>query len=275
MDFKVMTFNILFGGGDTLRFQQVLETIAKTTPDFLILQECLDWQENNRLEQVAEILAVKPTKEFAYLALARPRGSGSRYNIALFSRFPMIETTTYNDDAFLGHCIVRTSIDWLGSKINIFATHFDSHNENLRFVEARYLRSLIDKKDFEQGYYLLAGDLNSLSTKDPYPTNLAELLEKSQTSKYHLPPRFDVISELESFGWIDTLYYKQVIQPNWVTAIRSRGDIRIDYRTDYIFASAKLAQKLNRVKIIDCGNASDHFPVLGTFEKEKASNNTR
>lgn len=265
MSFKVMTFNILFGGGDTLRFQQVLDTIAKTAPDFLILQECLDWQENNRLQQVAEILGLNPTKEFAYLALSRPRGSGSRYNVALFSRFPMIETTTYNDAAFLGHCIAHTSIDYLDSKINIFATHFDSHNENLRFVEARYLRSLINKIDFEQGYYLLAGDLNSLSTKDPYPTNLAELLEKSQTSKYHLPPRFDVIDELESFGWVDTLYYKQDIQPNWVTAIRSRGGVKIDYRTDYIFTSAKLAEELNKVEIIDCGNASDHFPVLANF----------
>lgn len=275
MSFKLMTFNILFGGGDTSRFQQVLEIIAKAAPDFLILQECLDWQENNRLEQAAEILGLNPTKEFAYLALARPRGSGSRYNVALFSRFPMIETIVYNDAAFLGHCIAKTSIDWLGSKINIFATHFDSHNENLRFVEARYLRSLIDKKDFEQGYYLLAGDLNSLSTKDPYPINLAELLEKSQTIKYHLPPRFDVISELESFGWIDTLYYKQSSQPNWVTAVRSRGGIKIDYRTDYIFTSAKLAEKLKTVEIIDCKDVSDHFPVLATFKKEIASSKTR
>jgi exodeoxyribonuclease-3 len=265
MSLKVMTFNILFGGGDNDRFTKILNIITITKPDILILQECLGWEDSNRLEQVATVMQIPFMKNFAFLGQARPRGSGKRYNVAIFSHLSMQETVVYNDANFLGHCIIKTSVSFAGEEITIFATHFDSHNENLRFVEARYLRSLINKIDFQQRLFLLAGDLNSLSTKDPYPSNFTGLLKQSNTLKYNIPPRFDVIEELESFGWIDTLYYKKQLQPSWITAPRDRGGVKINYRTDYIFTSTKLAEHLQSVEIIDCGEASDHFPVIANF----------
>lgn len=263
MHFKVMTFNILFGGGEDERFNKVLSVIAKAKPDMLILQECLWLEDYKRLEQVATVMQIPFMKNFAYLGQARPRGSGNCYNVAILSRLSMQETIVYNDSNFLGHCIIKTVVCLGGQEITVFGTHFDSHNENLRFVEARYLRSLINKRDFDERFYLLAGDLNSLSKKDPYPDNFSELLKQSNTKKYGIPPRFDVIDELESFGWIDALYYKP--QPNWITAPRDRGGVKINYRTDYIFTSPKLAEKLENIEIIDCGEASDHFPVIATF----------
>lgn len=260
---KLATFNILFGGGDQERFEQVLATINKISPDILILQECLDWENGERLRQVCKSMNAK----FSYLGVARPRGSGKRYNVALCTTLAeeeILDIKTHKNTAFLGHAIVELT---LKNDLKIFATHFDSHNENLRFVEARYLRSLIDKNDFDKGNYILAGDLNALSKRDPYPDNFNELLKESATQKYSIPPRFEVIEDIESFGWIDTLYYLDYLgkEHSWITAPRVRGGVKIDYRTDYIFASPQLAKALKKVEIIDCGEASDHFPVIATF----------
>lgn len=259
--FKVATFNILFGGGDEERFEKILITVKKISPNLLILQECLNWEDGHRLSQVSSAI----NANFAYLSQSRPRGSGRRFNIAVFSTSPkkeILDIKTHNNSAFIGHSIVELTF---ANKLKVFATHFDSHNENLRFVEARYLRSLINKEDFDNGNYLLAGDLNSLSLKDPYPNNFAELIEQSKTTKYHNPPRFEVITEIESFGWVDSLYYLPKENRSWITAPRDRGGVKIDYRTDYIFVSPKLAEKLQDVEIIECPEASDHFPIIASF----------
>jgi exodeoxyribonuclease-3 len=64
---------------------------------------------------------------------------------------------------------------------------------------------------------------------------------------------------------VDVLYYQKIKERKWVTAPRNRGGVKIDYRTDYIFTSPKLAEKLDRVEIIECYEASDHFPVIASF----------
>lgn len=263
MSLKITTFNILFGGGEQERFKQILTLIDRIRPNILILQECLYWEDNKRLRQVAEVM----NANFSYLGLARPRGSGNCYNLALcttLEKEEILDIKTHNNAAFLGHAIIELT---LKSGLKVFATHFDSHNENLRFVEARYLRSLIDKNDFDKGNYILAGDLNSLSKRDPYPNNFSELLKMVSSQKYGIPPRFEVIEEIESFGWVDTLYYLDFLgkERDWITAPRIRGGVKIDYRTDYIFVSPKLAKTLEKVEITNCGDASDHFPVTAIF----------
>jgi exodeoxyribonuclease-3 len=50
-----------------------------------------------------------------------------------------------------------------------------------------------------------------------------------------------------------------------VTARRDRGGVLIGYRTDYLFASPRLAEVLSTVEVVDTGEASDHAAVLATF----------
>jgi exodeoxyribonuclease-3 len=262
---KIMTFNILAGGGDESRFGGILEIIRHTQPDVLVMQECLGWEDGERLKLVAHVMDIPAKPTGSYLGIARPRVSGRRYHVAVASRFPMQNVVTYNSPFFLGHCIVKFEISVKQQTITLFGTHFDARSENLRFVEARYLRSLIDVEAFNAGYYVLMGDLNSLSKRDPYPANLEELLLKSWTTKYHFPPRFEVLEELESFGWIDTLHHHNDQQRKWVTAIRNRGGVRIDYRTDYMFASPEMAEMLVKTDILEAEGVSDHNPVIAIF----------
>lgn len=260
MALKVMTLNVLFGGQD--RFEALLALLARESPDLLVLQECLGWDDGERLRQVAAALGPEGTLH-AHLGSARPRGSGNCYHVAVLSRLPLRTLRVHNDPHFIGHALVQCELD-AGGPLTLFGTHYDAHHENLRFVEARYLRSLLNPAAFREGLYLLAGDLNSLSRKDPYPVDLADKVRQAGVDKYGHPPRFDVIDDLESFGWVDTLRLRPG-SPAWVTARRDRGGITIDYRTDYIFASPRMAERLLHTEVVDVGGATDHNAMVATF----------
>jgi exodeoxyribonuclease-3 len=256
---RVMTFNILQGGQD--RLPLIFEIIKKADADIVILQECVGWGDQ-QLSSLATTMGV--SLAHVVLAQARPRPSEKRFHVAVASRLPLTMRRVHADQAYLGHCIAECSVPYQHKPLTIFGAHFDSHHENLRFVEARYLRAQIPREEFLSGYYLLGGDLNSLSKRDPYPQDFAEKVKQAGVEKYGQPPRFEVIQEIEDFGWVDTLWSKKTPE-NWVTAPRDRGGVHIDYRTDYLFASPKLAENLVSTEIIDTTNASDHHAVVANF----------
>ena len=253
-----MTWNILLGGED--RFERILDLVTRTAPDLLVLQEALGWEDRVRLGRIASALGVPDGPRHALLGEARPRGSGKQYHVAVVSRQPIQSVRLHNDPAFIGHCLAEVEF----GRLTLFAAHFDAHHENLRFVEARYLRSRIDPDRFAAGRVLLAGDLNSLSRRDPYPPDLAALLAAAGTDKYGHPPRFEVIEELEAAGWIDLLHARGA-PPQWITARRDRGGVHVDYRTDYLFGSPLLAAALTSISILPGDDASDHDAVVATF----------
>ncbi len=263
MTLKVMTFNVLFGGQD--RFDAILALLARVRPDVLVLQECLWWETGDRLSQVAAALGVPADASHVHLGTSRPRGSGRRYHVAVASHRPLRAIQIHNDPRQIGHCLVQCQFDF-GEPITLFGTHYDAHNEDARLIEARYLCALLDPITFREGLYLLAGDLNSLSRKDPYPPDLADLLLAAGTDKYGHPPRFSVLDTLESFGWIDTLYYRQP-PAQWVTARRQNNGVVIDYRTDYILASPRMAERLISAEVVDVAEASDHQAMVATFRE--------
>jgi exodeoxyribonuclease-3 len=262
---KVMTFNILFGGEE--RFARILALIAHEQPDLLVLQECLGWEDGERLERVAQALGLPRDEAHIRLGTARPRGSGRRYHVGLASRRPLRTLRVHNDPSQVAHCLVQCELE-SGGPLTVFGTHYDAHAEEPRLREAKYLNGLLAPTDFHEGLYLLAGDLNSLSRRDPYPSNLAAQVRAAGTDKYGHPPRFSVIEELEAFGWVDTLYHRQDAPP-WVTAHRERGGISIDYRTDYIFASPRMAARLLHAHVVDVGTASDHHAVVALFDEAR------
>ena len=253
-----MTWNILLGG--ETRFESIVEQAVAAKPDLLLLQECLGWDDRARLSRLAEALGLPDDPRHAALGLARPRGSGKRYHLAVLSRRPLDSLRSHADPHFIGHALVEARI----GDLQVFAAHFDSHHENLRFVEARFLRSLLDPARFAAAPFLLAGDLNALSRRDPYPADLAARLAAAGTDKYGLPPRFEVVDEIEAMGWIDLLH-AQGPPPRWITARRERGGVRIDYRTDYLFASPSLAARRTSMEILDVRGASDHDAVVADF----------
>jgi exodeoxyribonuclease III len=262
---KVMTLNTRMGG--EARMPLLLALIARENPDVLVLQECLGWEDGERLGQVSAALNLPATEAHVLLGFARPRPSGNRYHVAVVSRPPVRSARAHNDAHFIGHCLLECVLETDFGPLTLFAAHFDSHHENLRFVEARYLRSRIEPVAFASGAFLLAGDLNALSRADSYPEDLAERVRRAGVDKYGHPPRFDVIDDLEGFGWVDALRRKPA-SPQWVTARRERNGEHLEFRTDYLFASPRLAERLLGTDVVDVGAASDHHALCATFHEE-------
>lgn len=267
MAWTACTWNVLFGGED--RFDAILALLSRVRPDVLVLQECLEWDVGDRLKSVAEALGVPYVAAHAVLGLARPRGSGRRFHVALVSRFPIEATTTHADPARVGHAIVeaRIAAPGAGGPFVVLGTHFDSHGEDERLRDARTLIELAPRARIENERVLVAGDLNALSRHDPYPKNLEQLLRSAGTEKYGFPPRFEVMPLLEENGLIDLLHAdgRSPKGNDWVTAVRDRGGVRIDYRTDYLLASPSLAATCTNIEVLRCDGASDHEPVFATF----------
>lgn len=266
MDLTVLTFNILFGGGEPARMDAIAALLGRLAPDLAVLQECMDWAPDDpRLAAVAAALGVPFEPAHVVLGRARPRGSGSRYHVALLSRHPVLAHRAHADPARIGHVILESRIQVGPTPLTCFATHFDSHGEDQRVAEARVLGELAPPARLAREPALLLGDLNALSPRDPYPADLAARLARAGVDKYGHPPRFETIGLLEAGGWIDALHAAG--PPGaWVTAPRDRGGVRIDYRSDYVFVSPVLAPHLTGVEIVPLDAAeSDHYPVLARF----------
>jgi exodeoxyribonuclease-3 len=263
MRFRAATFNVLYGG--EVRFGAIVDLVKGLAPDLLVLQECLGWEDGQRLGELARALGLPSAPEHALLARARPRGSGKRYHVGVLSRAPLEAVQVYADPALQGHALARFELTWNGARLDAFGTHFDSHHENLRFVEARFVRSLLPPAGLGQGLHLLAGDLNSLSPADPYPPDLAERVKAAGTDKYGHPPRFEVLGELLDQGWVDALR-QRMRGTRWASSPRDRGGVHIDYRVDYVLCSPALAGHLLGAEVIDARGASDHDPLVADFD---------
>jgi exodeoxyribonuclease-3 len=254
-----MTWNLLVGGED--RFDRILALLARTQPDVLVLQECLGWEDGVRLGRVAQTLGLPATPEHTRLGLARPRGTGRRFHVALVSRLQIGTVATHADPAQVGHCILKAQVAAPGSSVLVLATHFDAKGEDQRLRDAHTLCGLVAPDRLQRERVLLAGDLNALSRRDPYPPDLDHLLRAAGSDKYGHPPRFEVMELLERQGYIDLLHHRSA-PATWVTAQRERGGVQIDFRTDYLLASPLLARELTETRVLDGGKASDHEPVI-------------
>ena len=257
-----MTLNTLMGGEE--RMPLLLALIARENPDVLVLQECLGWEDGERLGQVAAALGLPATEAHVRLGWARPRPSGNRYHVAVVSRPPVRSARAHNDARVIGHCLLECALETEAGPLTLFAAHFDSHHEDLRLAEARDVLARLDPAAFASGAFLLAGDLNALSRADPYPGDLAERVRRAGLDKYGHPPRFDVLDALTGFGWVDALR-RRPASSRWVTAPRERQGERLELRTDYVLASPRLAERLLGADVVDVGAASDHHALCATF----------
>lgn len=254
---RVMTWNILLGGGDEARFAAVLDVLRGARPDVLVLQECLGWEDGRRLGRVAEVLGLPANAAHVTLCPSNPRGSGRRYHLAALSRPPFLQPPVHHAPPVLAHSAVQVQIEHDGAPLTLLGTHLVASSEEERVAEARWLLGV------DVGpRALLLGDLNALSPRDPYPADLAQRVLQAGVDKFGHPPRMHTIGLVEAAGWVDTLHLAGPPE-RWVTAHRERGGVPIDYRTDYVFAGPGVS--VRRAEIVEVGEASDHQAVVVTL----------
>ena len=253
---KWMTLNVLFGGQD--RFDAIRALVAAERPDLLVLQECLGWEDGARLGALAEAISVPADERHAVLGVANVRPSGRRYHVGLLSRAPLARARAHTEN--VAHCIVEAELELGGEPLVVLGTHLVASDEGSRLPEVGELLRIAPPEALRTGMYALAGDLNALTRRDPYPADLDDQLSRAGIHKYDHPPRFDVMDRLLAAGWIDALR-ERPRSDRWVTARRGRDGQVVDTRTDYVLLSPPLAQRLVTAEVVDVGSASDHHAV--------------
>ncbi|MBB2908859.1 exodeoxyribonuclease-3 [Streptosporangium becharense] len=259
-----MTFNVLNGGED--RFDRIREVVAAERPDLLVLQECVGWEDGERLHALAEALGVPADDDHLIMGLANRRGSGKRYNVCLVSR-PRILSRRVHTPPWMAHCLVEAEVATAGDgpPLLVLGTHLVWKDEGARLTEVDEILRVVPPETLAERDCVLLGDLNALSRDDPYPADLGDRLIAAGIGKFGSPPRLDVMDRLHEAGWADALRAAPR-SPHWATTPRERNGVRVDTRTDYVLLSPPLAARLAWADVVDVGTVSDHQPVVAVVE---------
>ena len=151
------------------------------------------------------------------------------------------------------------------------SSHLCPNGATARQREAAYLGVLADPHSFT----LLTGDFNSASPHDPEPEGFNELAAHHRSryiaSDLHTADR-SVLGHLEAAGWVDVGH---ALGGSDVSTVPTAGFAGTEFavmRCDYLLASQALAQYATSYQVIKnsvTDMASDHYPVLATFEVPK------
>lgn len=265
---KVMTFNIYVGGGDGDRFHRILQALERCAPDILVLQECLNWSDQDeRLGMVAEVLGIPNDEEHVIHGRASTRGSSGHFDVCAFSRLPFTRHEVLTGDSIC-HCEVEFDVNWNGG-LTVVGAHFTASDQAHRTTEARALGERLPSHVLADRPCILLGDLNSLSPRDVYPEDFTEQVYAWKGKhKFENPANSAILDGLESHGWHDALRAVHQEPDPWFTSKRSNGNggPPILLRQDYILLSSPLLPHLADCRIEPYDeDVSDHAPVCATF----------
>jgi len=260
---KAMTYNVYKGGEE--RFSNILEIIKNQNPDLLVIQEACQWQEDNRIEPIRQMLDF-PKAQVAHFKANQRSKSGRRYDMVFFSRYPIHSQEVINNKNEIWHTLPHLVIETPGL-IHVVLAHL-SPFKHWREKEIIHINSLYAKHQHE--LVVLLGDLNSLSPHDPYPDDLTEQLRQHDINKFGMPPDFAIIKKLEQAGWIDALLKQPTYDGQLHVTVKEASDDKdhLNLRLDYIMGNDRLMKRVRQVEVLaseESEKASDHFPIIANI----------
>lgn len=250
---KLMTYNILNGGEDRLRF--IIEVISKENPDFLVINEVngFDKNHNQKLNKFAEQIGL------TYFNLSL---SGEYdYHTAIFSKYPFVKIEQLKLMRNAGILVtIKTNL----GNLSIAGIHLTPYTEDLRLKEIDLITN--QQKQYENK--IIMGDLNSLSKTDNYNQELIREFNNYQLEKFTTDGkfRFDVINKITSLDYLDTATIFNQQKVNTVPTKANQDSAHMaNIRVDYIFVSESLKYKVKNYSVIKNSlteKASDHYPII-------------
>lgn len=265
MQLKVLTYNTLFAGRDgtdARRAATQIDLLRELEPDVFLMQEARGFDANGGswLYDMEHLLQMR-----GFLALA-PR---TRQHLAIFIRHPLRPLSFERDPFNFHHSVasLKVALPGIEQPLNLTSVHLCPNGVDVRRREAAYLAV----QAIPGEYRLLAGDFNSASPHDPEPQGL-DLLAAHYRIRYASDGRHadrTVLAMLETAGWVDVGHLLQS-EPIATVPTASFTDAEFaQMRCDYILATPALASRAVSYQVIRTpatGSASDHYPVLATFE---------
>lgn len=237
VSFKVMTYNLWASRPGFLQTQNLIEmaaVIKKAAPDLVALQEVDKFTKRNPIDVTKE-LAERSGMKYYYYAKAMNH-DGGEYGDAILSNLPLKETKGYvlGTTAELpgeNRSVARVTVEKEGKEIYFISTHLDHlAPETNRIKQAKDIVDILKTYDKP---VILGGDLNALPDS-----------ETMRILRQHLT--WGCFNNNCAFTFPAT-------NPNRA----------IDY---LMFAPVSAFSVKSYQAYTWAGNASDHLPVLATFE---------
>lgn len=248
MALRVMTYNILEGGGE--RMPYIRDVIRGQNPDAVAIQEAND---RNLIESLARELEMRLVYGEA----------NSAYNIAWLTTLPIRRGENHRLPE-LRKTLLEVEVEWEGQPLRLYNLHLRANpeNESQRQDEIQAVLRVIGPASAEPR--LIVGDFNSFGPQDHYMSDIQFPDEDIAFAERAYPlPRL-VIPAVLAAGYVD-VYRALHADDGGYTTKTPTPVVRIDY----IFASPALAARAiscDRVEGALPIYASDHLPVRADFE---------
>ena len=266
MKLSILTYNTLFAGRDGAndrRATEQIKLISQLKPDVFLMQEAkgLDTSGGALSFELEAQIGMR-----GFLAVAPRTGQ----NVAIFIRDPLMPLAFEADGNNFHHALATLRVALPGSSkpITFISAHLCPNGPAIRRREAAYLGI----QAAPDGYALLAGDFNSASPHDPEPQGFDELSAHHRARYLADDLRTadrSVLAQLEAAGWVDLGH---ALGGSNIPTVPTAGFTGTEFavmRCDYMLSSKALASHATYYEVIRdpvTDTASDHYPVLVTFE---------
>lgn len=248
MTLRVMTYNILGGGGERLPY--IRDVIRGQSPDVVAIQEAND-------RELVETLARELEMRLVY------GEANSAYSVAWLTTLPISHSENHRLPE-LRKTLLEMEVMWEGKPLRLYNIHLkaNAENESQRLEEMQAILRVIGPAGADPR--LLMGDFNSISPHDRYISDIQFPEDDVAFAERAYPlPRL-VIPITLGAGYVDV--YRALRPDNGGYTAKTPTPV---VRIDYIFASPSLAARAigcDRVEGSLPIYASDHLPVRADFE---------
>jgi len=262
----VLTYNTLFGGRDGSADHRAIAQVNLVNdlrPDVFLMQEAKSFDANGSawLYWLEQQIGMR-----GFLAIAPRTGQ----NIAIFIREPIRPLSFEADGANFHHTLATLKVEIPGSELPVtfISAHLCPNGPEVRRREAAYLAV----QAAPERLTLVTGDFNSASPHDLEPVDWTALAPHHRARYLADDLRGidrSVLAHLETAGWVD-LGYKLDAECGPTVPTAAYRDVEFaTMRCDYLLASQALSARARSYRVIRndiTDMASDHYPVLVTFE---------
>jgi endonuclease/exonuclease/phosphatase family metal-dependent hydrolase len=266
MKLNILTYNTLFAGrdgADDRRARAQIELIDKLRPDVFLMQEAkgLDASGGALLFALEANIGMR-----GFLAIAPRTGQ----NLAVFVRERLTPLSFEADGANFHHALatLKVALPGSGRPPTLISAHLCPNGPEIRRREAAYLAV----QAVPDAYALLTGDFNSASPHDPEPGGF-DVLPSHHRARYLADDLKtadrSVLARLEAAGWTDVGHALGCAATSTVPTAQFTETEFATMRCDYFMATAALAKCARGYEVLRTpatDMASDHYPVLASFE---------
>lgn len=242
MKFRLLTYNILHGGGD--RVAAIAQVINSVAPDLVLLQEATNAANVERLAEATGMADCRTFQRQSLGFLSRRKVSFAQWIRPRISRHAFLEVVPEGDE------------------LRVFGVHLSAVHaawtERRRVLELRELLKSVEQH--REGFHVLTGDFNTVAPGDTWDSNKLPFRLKPLIWLSGGSVRWRTIQTVLDAGYIDAFKLKHPGNPG-LTLPTPDPHIRLDY----VFVPAPHVTRVMACEVVRhpaAAQASDHFPVV-------------